>query len=464
MSTLNPHIVALCKSLIGTPSVTGAGTRRIAEFCATGILAPRGIEARLIPSPNEGAEQVNLLALVAGTDRAATPLLLNTHLDTVPPGDLALWTECNGDPFEASIDGDHIYGLGAADTKLDFLAKAIALAECGKPHRDVWLVGTFGEEHGLVGAKELAASGILPKRAIAMVGEPSHLKAITAHKGLMAFELAIRFEPLRADRELDARKFIVSGKAAHSSTPALGENAIEKALAAIRSQSKIHLVSIDGGDAVNKVPARCEIVVAASTNVILDGFAVEPCGTIAHFIPRMALVTMAQFARALPEFANAAGPAEADYAAPTLTSNLGVVRTRDDAIILEFELRPPPSLALDLVRGGVNAIVQRLADNAPALNLELIERRANSGFRSSDGSEAVELAMAALTRARLPLETGVKSGCTEAGVYAVAGLHPIVFGPGPSVGVIHAPNEYNLLSEVEAAIGFYRALLEDSAG
>jgi acetylornithine deacetylase/succinyl-diaminopimelate desuccinylase-like protein len=178
----------------------------------------------------------------------------------------------------------------------------------------------------------------------------------------------------------------------------------------------------------------------------------------------MALVTMAQFARALTEFANAAGPVEADYAAPTLTSNLGVVRTRDDAIILEFELRPPPSLALDLVRGGVNAIVQRLADNAPALNLALIERRANSGFRSSDGSEAVELAMAALTRARLPLETGVKSGCTEAGVYAVAGLHPIVFGPGPSVGVIHAPNEYNLLSEVEAAIGFYRALLEDSAG
>jgi len=68
--------------------------------------------------------------------------------------------------------------------------------------------------------------------------------------------------------------------------------------------------------------------------------------------------------------------------------------------------------------------------------------------------------MAALARAQLPMESGVKAGCTEAGVYAAAGLQPIVFGPGPSTGVIHAPNEYNLLSEVEAAVRFYRALLE----
>jgi acetylornithine deacetylase/succinyl-diaminopimelate desuccinylase-like protein len=68
--------------------------------------------------------------------------------------------------------------------------------------------------------------------------------------------------------------------------------------------------------------------------------------------------------------------------------------------------------------------------------------------------------MAAMARAGLPLETGVKAGCTEAGVYAAAGLKPVVIGPGPSVGVIHAPNEYNLLTEVDAAVRFYRALLE----
>jgi acetylornithine deacetylase/succinyl-diaminopimelate desuccinylase-like protein len=459
MNVTDPVIVTLCRSLIAMRSVTGEGTRRIAEFCACEILAPRGIEARVVASPKDGSDQVNLVAFVAGTNRAATPLLLNTHLDTVPPGDPALWTACGGNPFEASINGDRMYGLGAADTKLDFLAKAIALAQCGKPHRDVWLVGTFGEEHGLVGAKELAASDLLPKNTIAMVGEPSQLKVITAHKGLMAFELAIHFSPMRTDHEFAACKIIFNGKAAHSSTPALGENAITKAIAAVSRRVTAHLVSIAGGDAVNKVAARCEIVVDAHTGKSFDGFAGEIIGRAAHVIPAVAIKIMDRFTHALTEFANATGPVEADYAAPTLTSNLGVVRTRDDAIELEFELRPPPSLALGVVRDGIDAIVQRLADDAPALSLKLVERRANPGFRSSDASEAVELALAALARAALPLETGVKAGCTEAGVYAAAGLHPIVFGPGPSTGVIHAPNEYNLLSEVQGAIRFYRALL-----
>jgi acetylornithine deacetylase/succinyl-diaminopimelate desuccinylase-like protein len=131
-------------------------------------------------------------------------------------------------PFEASIHGDRIYGLGAADTKLDFVAKALALVQCGVPGRDVWLLGTFGEEHGLVGAKELAASGMLPRGAIAMVGEPSHLQIITAHKGLMAYELSIEFTPTRVSDEIEVRKTFHVGKAAHSSTPALGENAITK--------------------------------------------------------------------------------------------------------------------------------------------------------------------------------------------------------------------------------------------
>ena len=94
-----------------------------------------------------------------------------------------------------------------------------------------------------------------------------------------------------------------------------------------------------------------------------------------------------------------------------------------------------------MVREGVGAIVQQIAESFSPLTLNLVEKRANPGFRSPAESEAVELAMAALANAQLPLETGVKAGCTEAGIYAAAGLQPIVFGPGPSTGVIHAPNE-----------------------
>ncbi len=434
----------------------------MAEFCAWEILAPAGIVARLVPSRREGQSQVNLLAFVEGRERGLAPLVLNTHLDTVPPGDLALWTECGGDPFSATVKGERIYGLGAADTKLDFAAKATVLVEIGKPRRDVYLVGTFGEEHGLIGAKEMAESGALPRGALAFVGEPSRLEVIIAHKGLMAFELAIRFTPVNSEGPLKMRRVRFVGKAAHSSTPALGENAIVKALGALASRPGLQVAAIEGGDAVNKVPARCDVLVAAGSAETLGADAIETdLIERSKRIPPQVIVSLHRFVETLNDFADRAGPREADFAEPTLTCNPGLIRTVGDAVALDFELRPPPGLSLDDVRRGVAEIVERLREAAaPGLAIELTEKRANHGFRSAAASETVELAMAAMARSGIALGTGVKSGCTEAGVYAAAGLAPVVFGPGPSTGVIHAPNEYNFPAEVEAAVRFYRAILE----
>lgn len=456
---MDAWVLEWCVRLIGCRSVTGEGTRAIAELCARDLLGPNGIEARLLPSRREGENQVTLVAAVGGTERAAPPLVLNTHLDTVPPGDVVLWTECGGDPFAASVAGDRIYGLGAADTKLDFLAKAVALAQCPHPRRDVHLVGSFGEEHGLVGAKETCEAGLLPRGALAFVGEPSHLEVVTAHKGLAVFDLSLSFAPAVSDHPLAARRIVFTGKSAHSSTPALGENAIRKALAAVASRPQLPVFAFSGGDAINKVPARCEAVVPEEQASTLGGAAGDGVGKRREYVPREAIAALWQFVTMLEEFADRTGKEEPDFASPTLTCNPGVIRTYEGRIVLEFELRPPPSLPLDSVRQGVGAIVERLSHMSPAIGLGLVERRANPGFRSTGGSEAVEVAMAALARAGLPLQTGVKAGCTEAGIYAAVGLQPIVFGPGPSTGVIHAPNEYNLISEVEGAIRFYRALL-----
>jgi acetylornithine deacetylase/succinyl-diaminopimelate desuccinylase-like protein len=454
---MDAALLEWCRRLIACRSVTIEGTRQIAELCAADLLAPAGITARLIPSVREGAEQVNLLAMVRGRDPSLRPLVFNTHLDTVPPGAPELWTACAGYPFRARIDGDRIYGLGAADTKLDFAAKAFALRAVGAPRRHVYLVGTFGEEHGLVGAKEIAATGALPAGALAFVGEPSRLEVITAHKGLMAFELEVRFSPQWLGESVRVQRVSFEGKAAHSSTPALGVNAITMALAAIAAQPALKIAAISGGTAVNVVPARCEVVVAAQAAINLAA-GVDGSPT-AEFIPAEALAAMARFVAALGQFAERAGTVEPDYAPPTLTCNPGVIRSGAGALRLEFEMRPPPGLALDTVRDGLARIVDELGRANSGVRVALAEKRANPGFRARGASETVELAMGALTSAGLPLCAGVKSGCTEAGIYAAAGLEPVVIGPGPSTGVIHAPNEYNFLSDVAAAVRFYRALL-----
>jgi len=458
---MNPQLMEWCRLLIATPSVTGEGTQRIAELCVSELLDPAGIQARLFPSGHEGMHQVNLLAVVLGQDRAATPIVLNTHLDTVPPGGNAQWTACGGDPYAPTIVEDRIYGLGAADTKLDFAAKTAALIGCGTPRRTVYLAATFGEEHGLVGAKEMVEAGLLPGGALAFVGEPSQLELITAHKGLSVFELKVSFRPSRLEGSGSAQRSVYIGRAAHSSTPALGLNAIRMALETAAAP-ELRIIAINGGDAVNKVPARCEL--------LWTGDSSDAPGGASHveivdrgrdeFIPAHAIGTIARFVGALYELAREAGPVEDDFAAPALTCNVGVIETARGHIRMEFELRSPPSLALDELRSRMERLVSKVASGSPETDLTLNARRVNPGFRCALDSETVDCGLAALAKAQLPLKTGVKAGCTEAGVYAAAGLKPVVIGPGPSVGVIHAPNEYNLLSQVEAAVRFYSALLE----
>jgi acetylornithine deacetylase/succinyl-diaminopimelate desuccinylase-like protein len=461
---MDAALLEWCRRLVACRSVTAEGTRRIAELCASEMLAPAGIAARLVASTREGGEQVNLVAAIRGRDSSLKPLVLNTHLDTVPPGAPQLWTACAGDPFNAVVDGDRIYGLGTADTKLDFVAKVFALRAVGTPRRDVHLVGSFGEEHGLAGAKEIAEAALLPAGAMVFVGEPSRLAVITAHKGLMVFELRLGFTPLRVDEPMRARRLTFIGKAAHSSTPALGVNAIEVALEAITVNPKLNPAAISGGTAVNVVPARCDVVVA--TDPTLDplvGGAIESAAfdePIAGIIPLEVVTTIVRFIAALRKYADSGGTVEPDYAPPTLTCNPGVIRSTPGSVTLEFELRPPPGLSLDEVRAAVARVAEEVSRTAVGVSLALDEKRANPGFRAPAASETVEMAMGALASAGLALDSGVKSGCTEAGIYAAAGLEPVVIGPGPSTGVIHAPNEYNFLSDVEAAVRFYRALLE----
>jgi acetylornithine deacetylase/succinyl-diaminopimelate desuccinylase-like protein len=457
---MDARLLEWCQRLLACPSLTGEGTSQIMQLCAHELLRPHGLEARLLPSQSEGASQVNLVCIVRGHEHGCPPLVFNTHLDTVPPGEPSAWSECPNGPFVPTLKGERIYGLGAADTKLDFVAKALTLIECGIPRRDVYLIATFGEEHGLVGAKEIAEAGILPRGALAFVGEPSHLQVITAHKGLMVFQLEIQFDFYGAAHSFPLYHRIFNGRSAHSSTPALGLNAIRLAVDFLDQRPDLHISSINGGDAVNKVPARCAIGIGGEPMRAVETLGLERGqGSVAQFVPSEVFSLLAKFLAALADFADRAGRPESDYAPPTLTFNPGLIQSTDESILLDFEFRAPPSLPFDEIRQGIHEVSGFLSRSYPNQKIKVTERRANPGFRAYPASETVELAMAALAAAGLPLASGVKAGCTEAGVYASIGTSPVVFGPGPSTGVIHAPNEYNLVAEVENATRFYRELL-----
>src|SRR5262249_30887759 len=151
---------------------------------------------------------------------------------------------------------------GVADTKLDALCKLWAAREIqGKRlRRSLQLLGTCEEEVGAKGARHFIATPDFQARFVAC-SEPSELTIIRAHKGYAVVQVELEAAPGPVlSGPFESRIF--EGRSAHSSTPHLGVNAIERALDALEGKP---FVELQGGTVANKVPARCTVVAPSTT-------------------------------------------------------------------------------------------------------------------------------------------------------------------------------------------------------
>jgi acetylornithine deacetylase len=255
-----PDTLAQIRALIAQPSVSctdpgfDQGNRGVIEMLA-GWLDGYGFAVRIL---EVAPGKANLLATLGGPADAGDGLVLAGHTDTVPY-DLERWST---DPFAGKEKDGRIYGLGSCDMKGFFpLAMAAALSFDPKSLRHpVTILATADEESSMAGAKQLLAAGLKPGR-FAVIGEPTGLKPIRMHKGVM-------MESIR-----------ITGQAGHSSDPALGANAIEgmqRVLAELlrwRAELQeryrnpafqvafptLNFGSIHGGDNPNRICPHCEM-------------------------------------------------------------------------------------------------------------------------------------------------------------------------------------------------------------
>lgn len=185
-------------------------------------------------------------------------LILAGHTDTVP-FDEDRWQH---NPFKLTEDNGRLYGLGTSDMKA-FLGLAIeaAMSFDTKDFKNPLIIlGTSDEETTMAGAQALV-DACKPKARYAVIGEPTGLKPIRMHKGIM-------MEAVR-----------ITGLAGHSSNPALGHNALE-AMHRVMSElmlwrdelqqkhhnplfevpvPTINLGHIHGGDNPNRICGSCEL-------------------------------------------------------------------------------------------------------------------------------------------------------------------------------------------------------------
>ncbi|MCE9534530.1 MAG: M20/M25/M40 family metallo-hydrolase, partial [Planctomycetes bacterium] len=185
---------------------------------------------------------------------ATETVLLEVHQDTVPVEAMII------DPFGGEIRDGKLYGRGSCDVKGSMAVMMSVLErlvrEKPKNAANVILACTVDEEHTFLGVQALVKK---VKADVAIVAEPTQLKIVNAHKGVVRWKLH------------------APGRACHSSAPTQGVNAIYRMgrlllaieeYAAKLQSSKAHerlgpptisVGRIDGGVSVNTVPDRCAI-------------------------------------------------------------------------------------------------------------------------------------------------------------------------------------------------------------
>lgn len=454
-------LLAICRSLIAVDSRSTVSIRPVVDALAP-LCAAAGLQTSLYEESRDGVPQCDLVATRPGTSNAP-PLLLNTHLDTVPPGDTALWTECGGRPYRLTEREGVLYGLGSADVKLDFVCKLLALERLRgeQLERTVILAGTYGEETGRWGAQLLART-LRPLPAMVMVGEPTTLRPCTAHKGYVEIAVSAT-HPCRPARSTRCWRIGFRGVAAHSSQPHRGRSANDaclEALAALVARGGVDVLAVEGGDLVNRVSTNAYAIVAAGEPPSVTDATVEPAQPPESAVtsPELVALLLAVHASTVALRQSLERHEVDGFDPPSSTINNGLVTLRDGSLRHVVDIRrvtgggPEKAIAAHLDS------LREAARSSDCLT-EITPRLDSPPFRGSEESRLVAALERVLRTRGMSTDREWKSGTTEASVYSALGIDTVVFGPGQAAGNIHRPNEHVPIADLRAAVEIYAAVI-----
>lgn len=248
------NVEEILAALVGFPSVVGTPNSAIVGWISD---YAKSVGAEVDVLTGSEGDRANLFITVGPRD--VPGYILSGHTDVVPAGEAEWSTE----PFTLHKVDNKLYGRGTTDMK-GFLACALAVLPefvSADLRRPVHLAFSYDEEAGCRGVPHLLAAlpDLCAKPLGAIIGEPSRMQAVRAHKG----KAAARLE--------------VIGRPGHSSRPDLGLNAVHamanviaKSVAYGQSLEKgpfdenfeppyssLQFGVISGGQAVNIIPDRC---------------------------------------------------------------------------------------------------------------------------------------------------------------------------------------------------------------
>ena len=205
-----PETLKILSDLIKFQTVSGTSNLKLIDYCEKKL---DKLEAISFKTFHNSKQQANLFSTINGEKKLdGSGTILSGHTDVVP----ASAKEWSSDPFIAREKDNKVYGRGSCDMK-GFIACTLAVAPLFASEnlkKPIHFSYTYDEETSCLGAPVMLAD--LKKRKInfsaCIIGEPTSMKAINAHKGYN--EYITHF----------------TGLSGHASNPAQGVSAVEYAI------------------------------------------------------------------------------------------------------------------------------------------------------------------------------------------------------------------------------------------
>jgi acetylornithine deacetylase len=270
-----PAQVELTRELVQRPSLRGSEAD--AQDLMERVLRARGyaverwpIEpAELTGHPGASpvdvdyAQATNVVAHHTPREHRGHSLVLQGHVDVVPPGPLDMWRH---PPFAAVVEDGWLYGRGAGDMKSGLIAAVAAmdaLAAAGyRPAAPVQIQSVVEEESTGNGALACHLRGLTAEAAL--IPEPSAFRLVRANLGVLWFKIEVRGRPVHVSEATSGANAIVS---VHRLLVALKDvetlwNEARRLDRCFRDHPhpiNIQVGRIEGGDWPSSVPAWCTL-------------------------------------------------------------------------------------------------------------------------------------------------------------------------------------------------------------
>jgi acetylornithine deacetylase/succinyl-diaminopimelate desuccinylase-like protein len=436
------ELLAAAQKMISIDSSPANGTVEIVRFVQE-LATKMGLKTQVLEETSNGVPQANIFIKPGELSQR---LLLQTHLDTTDPGSFALWTKTGFNPYQSSIRGDKVYGLGAADVKLDFLCKLYAMKRTtwSQMKNGVVLLGTFGEEDRMRGAVK-AVRERLVQASLALIGEPTDLNVVYAGKGIAHMEINIPFDNIEKDWEQEevtgsTQSKIFQGRAGHSSQPELGENAIVKMLDYLnRLPDSLQVLNVDGGITFNTIPTQAALEFDLNAQHLDE----KPQRL------RKIYKTIKNLEIKLKSF-----PSD-EFDPPYPTINIGKIRTFQDHFGISGAVRWNSHISEDQYQSWMDEISKSCSEQKSEFRILDVKKP----FQTDKDTAFVKLCLQEAQKIRKGAELKTQAVTNEANVFSRFGFQCLVFGPGQRQNA-HTPEEHVVISDLTKAEDFYYNVIQ----